>query len=135
MRQTHSSVLMRVRGLKAGLADLAQHEVPEYRDALRVPQLLRVDEMGLYRGTGDLRQHLRQIARRRNHEIGQGGEAETGNRRAVDAVDVVHRQNRPPPPLRAGAQVERSEEHTSELQSLMRISYAVVCLKTKKLRT
>src|SRR3546814_2549031 len=30
--------------------------------------------------------------------------------------------------LRAG----RSEEHTSELQSLMRISYAVFCLKKKK---
>src|SRR3546814_1648619 len=29
----------------------------------------------------------------------------------------------------------RSEEHTSELQSLMRISYAVFCLKKKKLRT
>src|SRR3546814_3101835 len=28
--------------------------------------------------------------------------------------------------------VLRSEEHTSELQSLMRISYAVFCLKTKK---
>src|SRR3546814_6647034 len=28
-----------------------------------------------------------------------------------------------------GAQVIRSEEHTSELQSLMRISYAVFCLK------
>src|SRR3546814_3094237 len=28
----------------------------------------------------------------------------------------------------------RSEEHTSELQSLMRISYAVFCLKTKKQR-
>src|SRR3546814_6926843 len=27
---------------------------------------------------------------------------------------------------------DRSEEHTSELQSLMRISYAVVCLKKKK---
>src|SRR3546814_1356868 len=27
--------------------------------------------------------------------------------------------------------VERSEEHTSELQSLMRISYAVFCLKKK----
>src|SRR3546814_4448134 len=27
---------------------------------------------------------------------------------------------------------ERSEEHTSELQSLMRISYAVFCLKQKK---
>src|SRR3546814_4371758 len=28
--------------------------------------------------------------------------------------------------------VTRSEEHTSELQSLMRISYAVFCLKKKK---
>src|SRR3546814_5321304 len=28
--------------------------------------------------------------------------------------------------------VQRSEEHTSELQSLMRISYAVFCLKKKK---
>src|SRR3546814_5190860 len=32
------------------------------------------------------------------------------------------------PPVR----VRRSEEHTSELQSLMRISYAVFCLKKKK---
>src|SRR3546814_5974734 len=30
---------------------------------------------------------------------------------------------------------ERSEEHTSELQSLMRISYAVFCLKKKKYKT
>src|SRR3546814_5094743 len=30
------------------------------------------------------------------------------------------------------AVVQRSEEHTSELQSLMRISYAVFCLKKKK---
>src|SRR3546814_3802738 len=29
----------------------------------------------------------------------------------------------------------RSEEHTSELQSLMRISYAVFCLKKKKIKT
>src|SRR3546814_4194387 len=33
--------------------------------------------------------------------------------------------------LGGGADV-RSEEHTSELQSLMRISYAVLCLKKKK---
>src|SRR3546814_4301609 len=32
----------------------------------------------------------------------------------------------------AGHGKERSEEHTSELQSLMRISYAVFCLKKKK---
>src|SRR3546814_1562167 len=31
--------------------------------------------------------------------------------------------------------ITRSEEHTSELQSLMRISYAVFCLKKKKKRT
>src|SRR3546814_9013510 len=30
--------------------------------------------------------------------------------------------------------VARSEEHTSELQSLMRISYAVFCLKKKKIK-
>src|SRR3546814_3547120 len=32
-------------------------------------------------------------------------------------------------------QQDRSEEHTSELQSLMRISYAVFCLKKKKKET
>src|SRR3546814_4369754 len=30
---------------------------------------------------------------------------------------------------------QRSEEHTSELQSLMRISYAVFCLKQKNIKT
>src|SRR3546814_10601235 len=34
--------------------------------------------------------------------------------------------------LRSGVKAERSEEHTSELQSLMRISYAVFCLQKKK---
>src|SRR3546814_1139576 len=34
--------------------------------------------------------------------------------------------------LLAVAGIHRSEEHTSELQSLMRISYAVFCLKKKK---
>src|SRR3546814_9286088 len=34
---------------------------------------------------------------------------------------------------RAAVPVRRSEEHTSELQSLMRISYAVFCLKKKKI--
>src|SRR3546814_6780164 len=36
----------------------------------------------------------------------------------------------PPSPTQVGK--NRSEEHTSELQSLMRISYAVFCLKKKK---
>src|SRR3546814_7801878 len=43
-------------------------------------------------------------------------------------------------PLRAELEPDhpvtgRSEEHTSELQSLMRISYAVFCLKKKKAET
>src|SRR3546814_2079771 len=36
---------------------------------------------------------------------------------------------------RCAEDVLRSEEHTSELQSLMRISYAVFCLKKKKKKT
>src|SRR3546814_7077030 len=35
-------------------------------------------------------------------------------------------------PIRRSFLAARSEEHTSELQSLMRISYAVFCLKKKK---
>src|SRR3546814_4674417 len=64
-----------------------------------------------------------QARRRRRHAIGPGQgigdrrshvrRAELGQHRAVDIGD-------------------RSEEHTSELQSLMRISYAVFCLKKKK---
>src|SRR3546814_6499161 len=34
--------------------------------------------------------------------------------------------------LETNVEEKRSEEHTSELQSLMRISYAVFCLKKKK---
>src|SRR3546814_5054537 len=45
------------------------------------------------------------------------------------AFDSLHRDFREPL-LRFFAR--RSEEHTSELQSLMRISYAVFCLKKKK---
>src|SRR3546814_4903820 len=42
---------------------------------------------------------------------------------------------RHPPQLRRLPDGERSEEHTSELQSLMRSSYAVFCLKKKKITT
>src|SRR3546814_9190233 len=43
--------------------------------------------------------------------------------------------SRLPLPLRRRGAGSRSEEHTSELQSLMRISYAVFCLKKKKKHT
>src|SRR3546814_1353791 len=49
----------------------------------------------------------------------------------------LRRQRTGPDRLRdpcRGMRPVRSEEHTSELQSLMRISYAVFCLKKKKTR-
>src|SRR3546814_9643835 len=61
---------------------------------------------------------------------------DSGNGAGVGRADRLCRHARAagcallssPPPRTQG----RSEEHTSELQSLMRISYAVFCLKKKK---
>src|SRR3546814_5021927 len=44
----------------------------------------------------------------------------------------LHQEQRRLAGRRERARLARSEEHTSELQSLMRISYAVFCLKKKK---
>src|SRR3546814_2063453 len=44
----------------------------------------------------------------------------------------VRRGGKQEPHLHRYIELQRSEEHTSELQSLMRISYAVFCLKKKK---
>src|SRR3546814_5076141 len=55
-----------------------------------------------------------------------------------DGGDGEQQENRVQPGQTAGPVADelrhavRSEEHTSELQSLMRISYAVFCLKKKK---
>src|SRR3546814_4193028 len=57
--------------------------------------------------------------------VGQG----TGAGTRHDSTDVVALGSHP----RKTRALHRSEEHTSELQSLMRISYAVFCLKKKKL--
>src|SRR3546814_8974484 len=63
-----------------------------------------------------VRRNLRQPRERPQHRRGVGGAtANAGGDRQVLA--------------------ERSEEHTSELQSLMRISYAVFCLKKKTKHT
>src|SRR3546814_7777169 len=70
-----------------------------------------------------------QAARRRRHlrrrQVG------TGARRGVEDDPLLE----PLEQIRVGwnrRRRSRSEEHTSELQSLMRISYAVFCLKKKK---
>src|SRR3546814_595494 len=59
-------------------------------------------------------------------------DAEGDRLRAGRGVDVDAGCHHGDPHAALHRLVERSEEHTSELQSLMRISYAVFCLKTKK---
>src|SRR3546814_1569682 len=59
------------------------------------------------------RKAMREAASRRSRRKGAGEDRQTENRASL--YD----------------EVTRSEEHTSELQSLMRISYAVFCLKKK----
>src|SRR3546814_4524512 len=60
----------------------------------------------------------------------------TASQRLTRGVQSSRRRGRSPdlqpkPPRGEGRAGTRSEEHTSELQSLMRISYAVFCLKKK----
>src|SRR3546814_3891872 len=52
--------------------------------------------------------------------------------RRDEAVARIDSHHDPARELTCGVLHERSEEHTSELQSLMRISYAVFCLTKKK---
>src|SRR3546814_9157942 len=60
-------------------------------------------------------------------EQGSAFEPDGGRRGREMLLDDLARGAR-----RKGVAAARSEEHTSELQSLMRISYAVFCLKKKK---
>src|SRR3546814_988704 len=66
---------------------------------------------------------------------GGAGHGEIGERLAALVallVRVVVAPDLEIEPLRERVHHRRSEEHTSELQSLMRLSYAVFCLKKKK---
>src|SRR3546814_6057922 len=94
---------------------------------------------------GEDRRPAIEIERERLSEFGRGciqnnsGRKQGGEprRRRVSRLHVGRtRESRDPidgpsPPVRPVAHC-RSEEHTSELQSLMRISYAVFCVKKKK---
>src|SRR3546814_9393728 len=61
-----------------------------------------------------------------------------GKRRKISFCDERHGKSfagtvkTSGPNVKIDRMIRRSEEHTSELQSLMRISYAVFCLKKKK---
>src|SRR3546814_9553854 len=90
-----------------------------YTTLFRSPDRLGPDL--LYRGRGD-----HDAADRIPRRAFRAQEAVHGRRLGIHGgLDAVRDGNDPD---RNG----RSEEHTSELQSLMRISYAVFCLKKKK---
>src|SRR3546814_6746288 len=113
-----------------GMIPLTEPLAPLHDDHVRPPGIQIVD---LARLDGH---HLR-----RPEGIAIGKEAvlaeQVGDNAALEPIHVEQRmfdRNRraaeqPCLELMAG----RSEEHTSELQSLMRISYAVFCLKKKKI--
>src|SRR3546814_4322897 len=61
---------------------------------------------------------------------GDAGAVRTRGRAAT--CSAAGRPDRRRRRARPGSTCRRSEEHTSELQSLMRISYAVFCLKKKR---
>src|SRR3546814_1681417 len=73
---------------------------------------------------------LAQAVEREQHVVPQDRAVARKEARHRHAVETARRRHAP---RRAQRKPQRrSEEHTSELQSLMRISYAVFCLKKKK---
>src|SRR3546814_3660101 len=57
------------------------------------------------------------------YDLGMEARDATDDQITIDSANAIKQY---------GVGVKRSEEHTSELQSLMRISYAVFCLTKKK---
>src|SRR3546814_1497173 len=95
----------------------------------RPPRSTRTDTLFPY--TTLFRSHDRPAARQ---GVDGGNGMAHGRRPARQGIGVALGKaggGRRPQPAALSAR-DRSEEHTSELQSLMRISYAVFCLKKKK---
>src|SRR3546814_7746323 len=73
---------------------------------------------------------FRSVQRLGDHHVRQG--LEDGEDHVPHLWIAMGREDDPQVGVGAGQFGDRSEEHTSEPQSLMRISYAVFCLKKKK---
>src|SRR3546814_3631220 len=104
-------------------------------DAIFAALLARRDELHLRLGIvgGEQIDLARLVIARRDDDIIVGGgladaDAEADVGLLVEQLVLFDRRAEL-------VQPDRSEEHTSELQSLMRISYAVFCLKKKKTNT
>src|SRR3546814_2497684 len=106
---------------------MADSQPRRYAERLRAPRDRAREEIGADEGrfltrqqrARAVREPLRiferaKLLRRIDEDVAVGADPEAPTRR-----EIIDRR-------------KRSEEHTSELQSLMRISYAVFCLKKKK---
>src|SRR3546814_10398973 len=93
----------------------------------------------LCRSEGGLHRHPHRSGGQQRHDVALHGASRGGlvleragpQRGAVDAGSLAHQLEQ----VHLGLGAGRSEEHTSELQSLMRISYAVFCVKKKRTYT
>src|SRR3546814_6536237 len=73
------------------------------------------------------------VAHRGHHKVSTKAEAASVHEDAMEILELIGLADRANHNSKDLTQIDlRSEEHTSELQSLMRISYAVFCLKKKK---
>src|SRR3546814_9240553 len=97
----------------------------------RPPRSTRTDTLFPY--TTLFRSHAVSVRLTRSRRLVTtgGGDAGDPDRLTAAVADGTGPQCDPARRSR-GSAYRRSEEHTSELQSLMRISYAVFCLKKKK---
>ena len=101
--------------------------------------LFRSAPLLLCRGAEDMPEAALEARMGKEAGAADGGDAgeRTGSRGRCARLPRAGREELGPPASRVrgsaegGARRRRSEEHTSELQSLRRISYAVFCLKKK----
>src|SRR3546814_10117108 len=105
----------------------------------QVGRVLDVLQAGLCEETDGLARLIRRRLRRQSREAGrqgQGGNRNTSRTRELHDRPVFSSKFQGYDPSSSQRpRRERSEEHTSELQSLMRSSYAVFCLKKKNTLT
>src|SRR3546814_4331774 len=99
------------------------------------PQVARIGEVAVVRqreaAAGEIREQRLDVAQRRLAGgriavVTDGGVAGEARHDAFGGEDIADQAK-----VAVSVEVLRSEEHTSELQSLMRISYAGFCLKKK----
>src|SRR3546814_6607874 len=118
-----SAIRIAELALEAGIPPGVFNVLPGFGKGAGEPLALHMDVDGIvFTGSTAVGKHLLQCAGRSNMKrafMECGGKSP--NLIFADAPDLAE-----------AARAARSEEHTSELQSLMRISYAVFCLKKNK---